>query len=311
MDTLGTWMMPPQSSTVAAEVDGLYYFLFYMSLFFMVLIYGATAWFAWKYRRRGKRDVKTSGPDQNHRLEVTWTVIPTILVLIIFVWGFKGYLRMTIVPGDAYEVNVIAQKWSWQFRYPDGTITGELGVPVDRPVKLIMTSQDVLHSFYVPQFRIKMDVIPNRYTLTWFEAVRTGTFDIFCTEYCGKGHSEMLNKVIAMPQKEFEDWLAEQGGAGLPPEEFGAKLYTQRACNTCHSIDGSKNVGPSFKGIFGRTEQLKDGSTIIVDEEYIRESILNPQAKLVQGYDPVMPAFQGLLRDREIEALIAYLKSLE
>ncbi|HSG99841.1 MAG TPA: cytochrome c oxidase subunit II, partial [candidate division Zixibacteria bacterium] len=216
MDTLGTWMMPPQSSTVAAEVDGLYYFLFYMSLFFMVLIYGATAWFAWKYRRRGKRDVKTTGPDQNHRLEVTWTVLPTILVLIIFVWGFKGYLRMTIVPGDAYEVNVIAQKWSWQFRYPDGTITGELGVPVDRPVKLIMTSQDVLHSFYVPQFRIKMDVIPNRYTLTWFEAVRTGTFDIFCTEYCGKGHSEMLNKVVAMPANEFEDWLAEQGGAGLP-----------------------------------------------------------------------------------------------
>jgi cytochrome c oxidase subunit 2 len=221
---------------------------------------------------------------------------------------------MQIAPKDAIEVKVTGQKWFWSFTYDNGIVsTNELVVPVGKPVRLLMSSKDVIHSFYVPGFRIKMDVLPNRYTITWFEATHTGRFDLFCSEYCGKSHSEMIGSVRVVTDREYGEWQEANFtlGEGLTPEEWGAQLYQTKACITCHSIDGSPNTGPTFKGIMGRSEKMKDGSTIVVDENYLRESILNPQAKVVEGYAPVMPTYQGVLRNEEIDALIAYMKSLK
>jgi cytochrome c oxidase subunit 2 len=313
MDTTGTLFMPPGQSTLSGEVDSLFYFIFYMSVFFFVLIVAGTIIFVCRYRRRGKAGL-TSGISHNTALEVTWTVIPLILVLIIFVWGFKTYMRMNVVPKDAIEIKVTGQKWFWSFDYPEGATTvNELVVPVDKPIKLLMSSKDVIHSFFVPAFRMKMDVLPNRYTITWFEAIGAGDYDLLCAEYCGKGHSEMLGKVKVVSDREYAEWL-EKGpgtGEGLNPVDFGAQLYKSKACFTCHSVDGTPNIGPSFKGIYGHKASLEKDSETAVDENYLRESILNPQAKIVAGYQPVMPTYQGVLKDKQIDALIAYIKSLK
>lgn len=312
MDTTGTIWMPEQASTIASEVDGMFYFIFYLSLFFMVTMYATIVYFGWKYRRKGKRDVMTSGPDQNHALEIAWTVIPTIIVLFLFYFGFSTYLKMTIVPKDAMEVTVVGQKWFWSVNYPGGATTvGELVVPVNKPIKIMLTSRDVLHGFFVPQFRVKIDAVPNRYQILWFEATRVGEFDLFCTEYCGRGHSEMLAKVKVLPMDEYEKWLADQSfDPDMPPEVLGEKLYTSKACYTCHTIDGTRTVGPTFLDAFGRAEPLEDGTTVTVDENYIRSSLLDPGSQVAKGYQPVMPTYQGLLKEREIEALIAYIKTL-
>ncbi len=304
--------MPPSGSTISGEVDALFYFIYYASAILFTLVIAATILFVVKYRRR-QQTGKTYGKDHNLALEVTWTVIPTILILIVFVWGFRTYMKMNVIPSDSMEVKVTAQKWFWSFDYEGGANSvNDLVVPVNQPVKLLMSSQDVIHSFFVPNFRMKMDVLPNRYTSTWFEATRTGTFDLFCTEYCGKGHSEMIGKVRVLSQREFNEWLEAGSGPseGESLADYGRRLYTSKACNTCHSIDGSSNVGPTFQGIFGRQESMVSGDFITVDENYIRESILNPQATIVAGYDPVMPTYQGVLKDRDIDALIAFMKSL-
>jgi cytochrome c oxidase subunit 2 len=247
-------------------------------------------------------------------MEIVWTAIPTVLVFIIFVWGFKTFLRMQIVPGDAIEVKVTGQKWFWTFDYAEGANTvNELVVPVDKPVKLLMSSTDVIHSFFVPNFRIKMDVVPNRYTVSWFEATQLGEFDLLCTEFCGTGHSQMIGKVRVVSEREYNEWLESSSGMGegMSLEDYGAELYKKKACVTCHSVDGSKVVGPSFLGRFGNPIVLQNGEQITVDENYIRESILNPQAKIAGGYEPVMPTYQGVLKDRQVDALIAYIKSLQ
>jgi len=222
---------------------------------------------------------------------------------------------MNIAPKDALEIKATGQKWFWTFDYPNGANSmNDLVVPVGKPVKLLMSSQDVIHSFFVPDFRVKMDVLPNRYTITWFEALNVGEYDIYCTEYCGKGHSEMLGKVKVMTEDEYSAWL-ESAAVDIPEgmslEEAGEMLYTSKACATCHSIDGSPGVAPSFLGKFGSMERLVDGSDQLVDENYIRESILNPQSKVVLGYQPVMPTYQGVITDRQIDALIAYMKTLK
>ena len=212
------------------------------------------------------------------------------------------------------EIKVTGPKWFWSYNYAEGaTGVGELTVPVNQPIKLLMSSKDVIHSFFVPAFRIKMDVLPNRYTITWFEATMTGEFEIYCTEFCGKGHSEMWGTVKVLPKDEFAKWLeAGSGpGEGESMKEYGARMFVKNACNTCHSIDGSQNVGPTFQGLFGRREVMSDGTTITVDENYIRESVLSPMAKQVVGFDPVMPTYQGILKDVDIDGLIAYIKSLE
>lgn len=314
MGESGSLHMPPANSTIASEVDALFYFIFYTAIVLFVLVVSFTAFFIIKYRRRGEQEL-TSGVSHNTKLEILWTVIPTILVIIVFVWGFKTYLRMNIAPKDALEIKATGQKWFWVFDYPNGANSmNDLVVPVGKPVKLLLSSQDVIHSFFVPDFRVKMDVLPNRYTITWFEAINTGEYDIFCSEYCGKGHSEMLGKVKVLSEEEYAKWLTAAAvdiPEGVSLEEAGKQLYTSKACATCHSIDGTPGVAPSFLGKFGGQEKLVDGTAVLVDENYIRESILNPQTKVVLGYQPVMPTYQGVLTDRHIDALIAYIKTLK
>ena len=207
---------------------------------------------------------------------------------------------------------VTAQKWSWQFTYPNGYTDENLHVPVDRPIRLVMQSQDVIHSLYVPAFRIKRDVVPGRYNKAWFEATVPGEYQIFCAEYCGTGHSDMLAKAIVHRPGEFESWLRKASDflSTMTPEEGGRKLYKIHGCGQCHSTDGSPLTGPTFQGIFGHQVSLAGGGTVKVDENYIRESILNPAAKVVAGFEPVMPTFQGRLEDKEITAVIQYINSL-
>ncbi len=315
MDTTSTLFLPQTGSTVAPDVDALFNFLLYLSGFFFLLITGLAIYFSVRYRRRkGEAERLTPSLTHNTALEVAWIVIPTIIVGILFIWGFKGFLKLSVIPKDAMEIKVTGQKWFWSFSYPEGaTSINELVVPAGKPIKLLMSSQDVIHSFYVPDFRIKHDVLPNRYSVAWFDAPEPGEHHLFCAEYCGTGHSTMIGKVRVLSEREYEDWLTSSvmSGEGMNPAEFGAKLYVSKTCVTCHSTDGRAMNGPTFQGIFGHEVTMSDGSKITVDENYIRESILNPQAKVVMGFQPIMPTFQGLIKDHEIDALIAFIKSLE
>ena len=313
MDSTGTFWLPPTSSTFAANVDSLFYFIYWVSVLIFVLVTAISIFFMIRYRRRGKREL-TSGVDHNTKLEILWTVIPTILVFVVFIWGFKGFLKMHVVPANAIEIKVTAQKWFWSFDYPEGiNSVDDLVVPVGKPVKLLMSSKDVIHSFFVPAFRVKQDVVPNRYTIAWFEANRIGEYTLFCAEYCGKSHSEMTGTIKVVSQEEYAKWLEKNTslGEGLTLEEYGKQLYKTKGCATCHSIDGSASTGPTFKNVFGHSVSFTDGSSATVDENYLRESILNPMAKVVSGYQPVMPTFQGILKNRQIDALVAYIKSLK
>lgn len=313
MNWLRDWFMPLQASEHARKVDDLYIFLVGLTFFFFALIVYLTLAFAWKYRRK-KEGVLTVNFQHNLALELIWSIIPLILVIGIFFWGFNDYVSAFVVPNDALEIHVTGRKWQWAFEYPDGTRSiKQLHVPVGKPVRLIMTSEDVLHAFYIPSMRIKQDVIPGRYVEMPFTATAPGKHQVFCAEYCGRDHSGMLAEVYVDSPEQYQKWL-EVGDPELykmPPVELGKDVYTRAGCNSCHTIDGSKGEGPSFKGLFGRNEKFKDGSSLVVDENYIRESILNPQAKVVAGYEPIMPTFQGLLREVEIKGIIAYIKSLQ
>jgi len=290
----------------------LFNFILYASVVLFGIVVAGIIVFALRYRRQGKAGL-TGGKDHNIVLEITWTAIPTVLILIVFFWGFKDFVKLHVVPANAIEIKVTGQKWFWSFDYPDGaTAVNELIVPVNKPIKLLMSSKDVIHSFFVPNFRVKMDLLPNRYTVTWFEATQMGEYELYCTEFCGKGHSEMIGTVKVVSDSGYNAWVAASTvlGEGLTLEEYGEQLYTTRACNTCHSLDGSKIEGPSFLGRFGTQVTMQDGSTALFDENYARESILDPKARIVQGFQPVMPTFQGILKDRQVDALIAYIKSL-
>jgi len=306
-----SFWMPPQVSTVAAGVDWLFYFILAVSVFFFLLIVGLMVLFVVRYRRREGEAAEPS-PHHNMALEVTWTTIPVILVVIIFFFGFKGFLDMSTPPANAYEILVDGQKWNWSFTYPNGYVDENLHVPVDRPVRLVMSSADVIHSLYVPAFRIKMDVVPGRYSKAWFEATEPGEYDLFCAEYCGTSHSDMIATVVVHPPGEFESWLEEASNFldRMTPVEAGRMLFQARGCQQCHSVDGTSKTGPTMLGVFGRSEAMADGGTVVADENYLRESILEPQARIVAGYEPVMPTYQGRLKDEEITAIIEYLKSL-
>ncbi len=315
MDSLGTLWMPPGSSTIAGEVDALMEFIIYVSIFFFGIVVFSIIFFSLRYyHKRQEEEFGKPHAAYNAKLEFFWTIIPTILVVIVFFWGFKVYMKMNVVPKDAIEIKVTGQKWFWTFDYPEGINTlNELVVPAGKAVKLLMSSKDVIHSFYVPDFRIKMDVLPNRYTVTWFEATGPGTHNLFCAEFCGDGHSKMIGTVKVVSEREYNEWL-ETGavtGEGLSLEDYGQRLFKSKACITCHSIEGKKLTGPSLNGIFGNPVPLAGGGEATVDENYIRESILNPQASIVAGYQPVMPTYQGLLKERDLDALIAYIKSLK
>jgi len=307
-----SFWMPVQASTTAGEVDWLFNLILGISVFFFALIVAVMVLFLVKYRRRKNHAEAEASPSHNTLLEVTWTGIPVAIVIVIFFFGFKSYLNITTPPANAYEVHVGGQKWNWSFTYPNGYVDSNLHVPVDRPIQLIMTSADVIHSFFIPAFRVKADVVPGRYTKTWFEATIPGEYDIFCAEYCGTSHSDMLATVVVHPPGQFEAWLEKASNflETMSPVEAGRKLYQVRGCQQCHSVDGSARTGPTFLKLFGKTESFKDGSTITADENYIRESILEPNARIVDGYEPVMPTYQGRLKDAEIGAIIEYIKSL-
>ncbi len=305
----GSFWMPDGLSTLAPNVDSLFYFVTWVSsiLFFGVVI--AMIYFAIRYRRRSPEDIPTP-VEESQLLEITWIVLPTILVLITFNWGFKGFIKLNVSPPDSYEITVRGKQWLWEFEYPNGTITtNELHVPVNRPVRLNMSSEDVIHSFFIPVFRVKMDVLPNRYTSVWFEATQSGEYDIFCTEYCGTSHSGMIAKVVVESQDSFNDWLQSGGGlADMPLEELGELMYRQQGCVACHTLDGTSLVGPSFQNLFGSQRQFTDGSTTVADENYLRESILDPMAKIVDGFQPLMPASYTGLQERQLSALIAFIQ---
>jgi len=309
-----SFFLPPQASTFASEVhDDLFNFILFLNVFFLALIFGIIVYMAVRYRRRGDGD-RTSANEGNTKLEIIWAVIPSLIMIGLFFWGLKGFMNEAIPPSDSVLINVRAQKWVWSFQYPDdGIVSDELIVPVNKPVQLTMTSADVLHSFYVAAFRIKKDVLPNRYTVIWFNATEIGEYWIQCAEYCGKDHSRMRAKVKVVSQEEYQSWLDSGGGLGgegVPLPVLGERLTAKFGCVACHSKDGSRLIGPSFKGIYGHQVELEGGESCLVDDNYIRESLMDPQAKLVKGFGPLMPTFKGLLRDQHVEAIIAYIRSL-
>jgi len=313
MNRFSEYMLPPAKSTTAEQTDALFHFINVTSLILLLGITVAIILFAWKYRRRSDDDV-TPVITHNSKLEITWSVIPLILVIIVFGWGFSGYMNLITAPDDAYEIRVVGKSWLWEFHYDTGHVSvNELHYPVDRPVKLVMTSDDVIHSFFIPDYRVKMDVLPNRYTSVWFEAIETGESTIYCTEYCGTAHSNMLATAHAHTQEEFETWLETAGSEDddLDPVERGERLVTRNACDTCHSADGTQLQGPSFQGLWMSEREMEDGEVVTADENYIRESILEPNARITAGYQPVMPSYAGSLSDRQIDAIIEYIKTLE
>ncbi|MFN3595801.1 MAG: cytochrome c oxidase subunit II [Rubricoccaceae bacterium] len=308
----GTLWMPPQSSTTAHEIDALFYFILYTGTALTLLVAVMAVYFAWKYRRRTQRD-RLTPVKESKALELSWIVIPTILVLVVFFWGFRAYVSTSIPPPNAYEINVKGQQFFWTFEYPNGLVTqNELVVPAGQPVKLIMTSQDVLHSFWVPEFRIKHDVIPNRFSFVWFNAPEPGVYQVLCTEYCGTNHSNMGAKIRVVGRGEFAEFLRTGGGGDedLSLVQLGEQLYTARNCNACHSLDGSSGVGPTWQGLWMANRQFTDGTSGVADEEYLVESILYPAAKIVAGYQNQMPSYQGLLTDRQVAALNAYIREI-
>ena len=301
-------LFPEQASTFAKNVDMLYFFLVGVSLFFSVLIFCTVFYFAIRYRRRSPDEI----PKPIHGslvLEVAWSGLPLLLTMVMFGWGAVLYFRMTHAPAQAIRVDVVGKQWMWKIQHPNGRREiNELHVPLGQPVKLNMISEDVIHSFYVPAFRVKQDVLPGRYTGLWFEATKTGTYHLFCTEYCGTKHSGMIGWVVVMEPAEFEQWLAGTP-AGETMEQAGERLFVQHNCNTCHNPTSGAR-GPLLDGLFGTRIRMATGETITMDESYIRESILTPQAKVVAGYRPVMPTFQGQISEEGILQLIAYIKSL-
>lgn len=323
-----------RATEVAGRWDALYNFLVILSAFLFVLVVGGMVYFMIRYR--ASAGAKPKYDTGNHALEGIFVVVPTIILLMIFGWGWSVYRDMTQAPADAYEIHVIGRQWSWTFQYDNGkTTVAELYVPVNRPVKLVMTSEDVIHSFFVPNFRVKQDVVPGMYTSVWFEATIPGKHQVFCAEYCGTSHSGMLAKVIALEENDWKAWLAgkklgpipeageqltqadvqaakaEEGSSTESLPDQGKRLVEVKGCTACHTVDGSIKVGPSWKGVFGSTVELQDGSKVKADENYIRESIENPQAKIVKGFGPTMPPFKGLVDAKELNAITAYIKTLK
>jgi cytochrome c oxidase subunit 2 len=302
-------LFPEAASSVATEVDLLYFFILAVCSFFAILVSALVVYFAVKYRRRHADEV---GADIHGSiaLELLWTVIPFALSMVMFVWGADLFFRLSRPPADSMEVFVVGKQWMWKVQHPSGVReVNELHVPVNRNVKITLGSEDVLHDYYIPAFRVKMDAVPGKLTTMWFKATKAGTYQLFCAEYCGTQHSGMIGHVIAMEEQDYEAWLSGGRTTGTPAEN-GERLFTDLACITCHKDDVTGR-GPVLAGVFGTTVELMDGRQVVVDENYIRESIMNPQAKIVRGYQPIMPTFQGTVSEENLLQLIAYLKQLK
>jgi cytochrome c oxidase subunit 2 len=299
---------PPAASSISEDVDRLYFVLTGITLFFTVLIFSIIFYFMVKYRRRSNDEI----PPETHTsmaLELTWTIIPSLICVVLFVWASAVYVRNSRPPASATEIFVIGKQWMWHLQHPEGPREiNELHIPVGVPVKVTMTSQDVIHDFYIPAFRVKKDALPGRYTSIWFDPIETGTFHIYCAQYCGTDHAMMIGWVYVMSPKDYAVWLA--GGEKTESmTQQGERLFTQFGCNDCHAAETSGH-GPSLAGIYGKPEKLASGETRVVDESLIRQAIVLPNSVHVPGYQEIMPTYQGQLNEDQILQLVAYVKSL-
>jgi cytochrome c oxidase subunit 2 len=302
-------LLPERAANFASDVDAVFLFILAVTGLFAIGIWIALLFFAIHYRRRSPDD-RPKEIQGSLALELTWTLIPFAFMVVMFVWGARVYFHMNRPPDDAMTVSVVGKRWMWKIQQPTGQReVNELHVPLGRAVKLVITSEDTIHSFFVPAFRIKKDAVPGRYTTEWFRATKVGTYHLFCAEYCGTDHSKMTGRVVVMEPEDYQAWLA---GAPAPesPATLGEKLFTELNCVTCH-VPGSADRGPILAGLFGRAVKLASGETVVADESYVRESILIPSARVVAGYQPVMPTFQGLVSEEQLIALVAYVKSLQ
>ena len=301
-------IQPPAASSIAEDVDKLYYLLTGITLFFTVLIFSIIFYFMVKYRRRSEDEV-TPETHTSMVLELTWTIIPSLICVVLFVWASALYVRNSRPPAASTEIFVIGKQWMWHIQHPEGPREiDELHVPVGVPVKVTATSQDVIHDFYIPAFRVKKDVLPGRYTSLWFQPTETGTFHLFCAQYCGTSHSQMIGWVYVMEPQDYANWLA--GGEKTESmAQEGERLFTQFGCDSCHVSDGTGR-GPSLAGVYGKPEHLAGGETRVVDESLIRQAILVPNSVHVAGRQPIMPTYQGQLNEEQMLQLIAYVKSL-
>lgn len=296
--------MPDQASTVAPQVDRLYYFLAGVTVFFTALIFLMIVFLGLKYRR--KSEAMPPLVHGNLSLELAWTFIPLVIVMVIFGWGATLYVRMSRPPEAAMDIYIVGRQWMWFAQHPSGAReNNELHVPVGKPIKLTMASQDVIHSFYIPAFRQKQDVIPGRYSYLWFTPTQVGEYRLFCAEYCGKDHSRMIGRIVVMEPAKYQEWLS-----GSPRDESmeraGERLFTRYQCNTCHG-----QLGPTMAGLYGSERTLTDGRKVTADDEYLRRSILNAPAEIVAGFNPIMPSYRGQLTDEQVNQLIVYIRSLK
>ncbi|HTL85856.1 MAG TPA: cytochrome c oxidase subunit II [Acidimicrobiia bacterium] len=326
----GTFWMPKSVNLIADDSDKMFYAVLALSAFFFFAIAGAVVYLVVKYRHRPGHKPEPSAA-HNDALEITWTVIPTIITVFLFYYGWRTYIRVVTPPTKAVEISVVAKRWAWNFTHQNGVEDSDLHVPVNTPIRLVMTSQDVLHSFYAPVMRVKQDLVPRRYTYAWFYPTKPGTYRLTCAEYCGTDHSQMsrlpdkldakghlikkgrLAVLVVHKPGDYERYLADKfaESGGGDPVDNGRKIYERKGCVSCHALDGTVKVGPSFKGSWGTTIQTAQGP-VTFDENYIRESVMTPNAKYRAGF-PVgtMPSFEGQLKDRDIEALAAWMKTLK
>lgn len=326
--------MPPAATEVAKQVNALYGFMLVTSVISFIILVGGMIFFVYKYKRKSAND-QTPYITHNHTLEFLWSFVPFVVFMICFAWGTYVYLEMRSFDENALEINVYGKKWVWEFEYKNGkkilpsvdakgeAVPSTMVVPINTPVKLIMTSikvspQDkaVLHSFFVPSFRVKQDVIPGRYSALTFTPNQIGNFQVFCAEYCGTGHSMMMAKIKVVTQEEFDAWVLGEssggGGAGVSLADKGREAYAKYACIGCHTVNGGASTGPTWKGLFGSTRQFNDGGSAKADENYIRESIWEPGKHIVKGYQPnMMPAFKGTISEEEIAAIIEFMKTVK
>jgi cytochrome c oxidase subunit 2 len=302
-------LLPEQASTHAPQVDMLYFFLLGVATFFTVMVAVLIVFFSIKYRRGAKVD-RTMPEHDPHTVELLWMGGPLVLAMIIFFWGAKLFFDVTRPPAGALEVQVVGKQWMWKFQHPEGQREiNELHVPLGQPVRLKMISEDVIHSMFVPAFRVKQDVLPGRYSGTWFEATKVGEYHLLCAEYCGTNHSLMKGRVVVMKPSDYEAWLS-GGKPGESPVEAGRRLFEEMRCSTCHRGGSPTSRCPPLEGVYGNPVKLENGQTVTADEDYLRESILQPAAKVVAGFRPIMPSFEGQLGEEGLLHVIAYIKSL-
>jgi cytochrome c oxidase subunit 2 len=310
MQTSWIPFVPESASTISGRVDALYFYLSGVTLFFSVLISSVLIFFVIKYRRRSPFEIPRPIAG-SHKLETLWSVIPLIIAMSMFAWGAQIYFENSRTPKNANEIYVVGKQWMWKIQHSTGQREiNELHVPTGRKIKLIMTSEDTIHDLFLPAFRIKMDVLPGRYTTQWFEATKPGTYHLFCAEYCGMNHSGMIGSVIVMQPTDFDNWLS--GNANQQsPAVAGQQLFQSLGCVSCHGANGEGGRGPTLAGLFGRKVFLTNNQTLTADEGYIRESIENPAAKVVAGFNPIMPTFQGQVTPEQLIQIISFIKSLQ